>query len=106
MERDQDTAAVIEQKLGAGLSPELLEIVDEGHLHAGHAGARSGGGHFALTVVSAEFQDMTMMQRHRLVYKLLAQEMKDSIHALALTTLTPQEWKDSPSGRRRTSTLG
>ena len=85
-------ARVIEQKLGAGLTPERLEIEDESALHHGHAGARpEGESHFRVTVVSAKFEGLNRLERQRLVYRLLADEMKSDIHALALTTLTPAE---------------
>ncbi len=83
---------LIRRKLAAGLHPVHLEIVDESHLHAGHAGAREGGGHYRVTVVAPEFEGLGPLARHRLVYKLLGSEMKTSIHALALRTITPDEW--------------
>ena len=85
-------ARVIEQKLGDGLTPERLEIEDESALHHGHAGARpEGESHFRVTVVSAKFEGLNRLERQRLVYRLLADEMKSDIHALTLTTLTPAE---------------
>lgn len=87
-----ETAEVMRARLVEGLSPTRLEIEDEGHLHAGHAGARAhGGGHYRVTVVSAAFEGMGPVARHRRVYALLAEEMKSRVHALALTTLTPSE---------------
>lgn len=87
-----ETMTVIRERLTAGLSPTRLDIEDEGHLHAGHAGARDhGGGHYRVTVVSAAFEGVGAVARHRRVYALLAEEMKTRVHALALTTLTPAE---------------
>jgi BolA protein len=84
--------AAIEKKLTAGLAPERLEIVDESHLHAGHAGARAGGeSHFRVEVVAAAFAGLGRVARQRLVYGLLAEELKADIHALALRTLAPGE---------------
>ena len=84
--------AAIEKKLSAGLNPERLEIVDESHLHAGHAGARDGGeSHFRVEVVAAAFSGLGRVARQRLVYGLLAEELKGDIHALALRTLAPGE---------------
>ncbi len=92
-----DTTGLLRAKLTEGLSPERLEIEDEGHLHAGHAGAREhGGGHYRVTVVSAAFEGIGPVARHRRVYALLAEEMKTRVHALALTTLTPAEAARTP----------
>ncbi|HEY3174424.1 MAG TPA: BolA family protein [Candidatus Polarisedimenticolia bacterium] len=93
-----ETPALIERKLKEDLAPVHLEILDESHLHAGHSGARGGGGHYAVTIVSAAFEGLPLMQRHRLVYRALAPEMSASIHALALRTLTPGEWKSDAAG--------
>ena len=82
----------IENSLKEGLSATHVEVVDESHLHAGHAGARSGGKHFRVTVVSAAFAGKTPLARHRAVHALLSKELQHDIHALALTTLTPEEW--------------
>lgn len=87
------TDAVIESKLQAALSPVHLEVRDDSHLHAGHPGARGGGGHYSVVVVAAAFEGMGRLERHRLVYSLLGEEMKRTIHALSLRTLTPGEWK-------------
>jgi len=85
-------AEIIEQKLTAALSPSDLEIIDESHKHAGHAGARpEGQSHFNVRVVSAAFEGKSRVERQRLVYQALAEEMKGPIHALALQTRTPNE---------------
>ena len=85
-------ARAIENKLNGGLTPARLEITDESARHQGHAGARpEGESHFQVTVVSAKFEGMSRVERQRLVYRLLAEEMKTDIHALALTTRTPGE---------------
>jgi len=68
-----------------------VQVEDESALHAGHAGAASGGGHYRVTVVSSLFEGKNPVQRHRLVYDALAEEMQQAIHALALTTLTPSQ---------------
>ena len=82
----------IQAKLDAGLSPDSLEVIDESHLHAGHSGAREGGeSHFRVAVVSAEFAGRTRIERQRLVYNLLAEELAGPVHALALATLAPGE---------------
>ena len=85
-------AQAIENKLSKELTPARLEIEDDSARHHGHAGARpEGESHFNVTVVSAKFEGMSRIERQRLVYRLLAEEMKTDIHALALTTLTPAE---------------
>ena len=85
-------AETIRQKLTAGFAPTRLEIIDESHRHAGHAGAREEGEtHFAVTIVSAAFASLNRVARQRLVYDTLAEELATRIHALSLTTLTPDE---------------
>jgi BolA family transcriptional regulator, general stress-responsive regulator len=84
--------SAIEQKLGEALKPLRLSVVDESHRHAGHAGAHPRGeSHFRVEVVSAAFNGLTRVARQRLVYGLLEAELKDRVHALALSTLTPEE---------------
>ena len=79
-------------RLTAALDPVLLDIVDESHLHAGHAGAREGGGtHYRVRVVSAKFDRRSRVERHRLVYDLLTAEFADGLHALALVAKAPDE---------------
>jgi len=85
-------AAVMEKKLTEALAPERLKIVDESHKHAGHAGARPGGeSHFSVEVVSAAFEGKSRVQRQRLVYEALVEEMRSDIHALSLQTMSPGE---------------
>lgn len=80
----------IEQKLAA-LEPESLELVDESAAHAGHAGARSGGGHYRLTIVARAFDGKPAQQRHRMVYEALGPLMRHEIHALAIRAYAPGE---------------
>ncbi|WP_448202758.1 BolA family protein [Azospirillum sp. sgz302134] len=85
-------ATRIRQKLTEALAPERLDVVDESGRHAGHAGSRpEGETHFHVTVVSSAFAGRSRVERQRMVYGLLAQEMAERIHALGLTTLTPDE---------------
>ncbi len=85
-------AETMRQKLTAALAPERLEIIDESDQHAGHAGAREGGeSHFRLLIVAGAFAGKSRVERQRLVYGLLAEEMRERVHALALTTQTPEE---------------
>ena len=74
-----------------GFAPLECQIDDESALHAGHAGAASGGGHFRLRLVSANFEGLGKVGRHRLVYDCLGALMQKEIHALAMTLLTPAE---------------
>jgi BolA family transcriptional regulator, general stress-responsive regulator len=84
----------IREKLTAGLQPVRLAIFDESHRHAGHAGARpEGESHFRVEVVAAAFVGESRIARQRRVYALLAEELAGPVHALALTTLTPEEDK-------------
>jgi BolA protein len=80
----------IEKKLAA-LKPASLEIVDESQAHAGHEGAKSGGGHYRLVIVSPEFAGKTAQLRHRMVYEALGPMMKHEIHALAIKAYAPGE---------------
>ena len=86
------TKATIEQKMRTELAAEHVEIIDETWKHAGHAGAAAGGGHFLLSVVSERFVDLALLDRHRLIFRTLDQEMKEEIHALVITAMTRQEW--------------
>jgi BolA family transcriptional regulator, general stress-responsive regulator len=74
------------------LDPESVEVNDDSASHAGHAGARSGGGHFELTIVSPQFAGRSRLERHRMVYAALGPLMKQQIHALALRTFAPGEF--------------
>ncbi len=70
--------------LQAAFEPEALEVIDEGHLHIGHAGAKSGLGHFRVTILSAHFNDMRVLARHRAIYAALGDLMRTDIHALTI----------------------
>jgi BolA family transcriptional regulator, general stress-responsive regulator len=83
------TTETIATTLRLAFDAREVTVEDESALHAGHAGAASGGGHFRVTVVSSQFEGKSLVARHRMVYAALAREMQHAIHALALTTLTP-----------------
>ncbi len=92
----------IENKLRGKLQPQHLTIENESHMHGGPATES----HFKLTVVAAEFEGQRPVQRHRQVYALLAEEMAQGVHALALHLFSPREWElrdgqvaDSPDCR-------
>ena len=79
-------------RLQAELDPTVLEITDDSHLHAGHAGAASGGSHYSVKIVSSKFQGLALVMRHRLVYDAVHEMInKAEIHALAITALAPSE---------------
>ena len=85
-------AARLRAKLEAALSPTSLTIADESAKHAGHAGAREGGEtHFRVRIVSQAFSGLNRVERQRKVYAAVAEELAERVHALSLTTLTPEE---------------
>lgn len=86
-----DRPTLIRARLLEVLSPCDVEVQDESHLHVGHVGARDGGGHFSVRIVSEQFQGLAPLARHRLVYSALDDLMAGPIHALAITALTPDE---------------
>lgn len=73
------------------LAPVTLEIIDESHLHAGHAG-NTGGGHFNVLIVSEQFAGLLPLKRHRLVYDAVGDMMQSKIHALSIVAKTPAEF--------------
>ena len=75
---------MIEQRLRNALSVNSIEIVDESHLHVGHPGAASGGGHFQVTIVADNFDGLSTLARHRLIYDALGDAMQTEIHALSI----------------------
>ena len=82
----------IAAKLGAALDPQTLDVIDESHQHAGHSGARPGGEtHFRVRCQSAAFAGKSRVERHRLVNAALADELKTTVHALALELKAPGE---------------
>jgi len=81
----------IRAALESGLQPCALELEDESHRHAGHAGARDGRGHFRVRVVSEAFAGKLPLARHRIVYAALGELMQTDIHALSIQALTPAE---------------
>jgi BolA protein len=88
--RSASVAEKIRQHLAA-LQPESLEIVDESSRHAGHEGAKGGGGHFQLVIVSPRFAGKPIQQRHRMIYQALGPMMRSDIHALAIRAFAPDE---------------
>jgi BolA family transcriptional regulator, general stress-responsive regulator len=96
----------IRERLNATFAPKQCQLEDESALHAGHAGAASGGGHYRLRLVSDVFEGKSRIARHRLVYDCLNDMMHTDIHALAITALAPSEIpseasEQAPSGSDR-----
>jgi len=81
----------IQRRLRIALSPTELLIKDQSHLHAGHEGAKEGKGHFEVTIVSDEFDEVSRISRHRLVYDALGDFMDSDIHALRINAFSPSE---------------
>jgi BolA protein len=81
----------IEQRLRDALHPVALNIDDDSHLHAGHAGAADGRGHFSVEIVSEQFAGLSVVRRHRLVYEAVGDLMQTDIHALSIRAATPEE---------------
>ncbi len=82
--------AAIEAALQAALQPIELEVIDDSHLHAGHAGAREGG-HYTVRILSERFEGMGRVARHRLVYDALQGLIRSGIHALAIQARSPHD---------------
>jgi BolA protein len=85
-----DVIERIEQRL-AVLEPDSVELVDDSAKHAGHAGARGGGGHFELIIVSARFEGKSSQARHRMIHAALGDMLQREIHAIAIKAYTPDE---------------
>ncbi len=86
-----ERVTLIENRLREALAPQKIEVRDDSRLHAGHEGAKGGGGHFAVTVVSPGFQGKSALQRHQMIYQALGDMMKKDIHALSIQAFTPDE---------------
>lgn len=90
MER-HERPAEIERRLREAFDPESIHVEDECHKHAGHAGAATGLGHFRVSIVSAAFEGMNPLQRHRAVYAAMGEMMHTDIHALSIEALASSE---------------
>lgn len=82
--------ARIEALLTSAFAPDELLVKDQSHLHAGHAGAQGGGGHFEIRIVATEFRDVGRIQSHRMIYDALAEMMTSEIHALSIRATAPK----------------
>lgn len=84
-----DRVERIRAALQAAFAPQALEVEDDSHRHAGHAGARDGRGHFNVAIVSDAFAGMAPLARHRAVYAALGEMMQTDIHALSIKADAP-----------------
>jgi BolA protein len=91
MSKNQERIALFLVDLKAALPIDEITIEDESHLHAGHAGAASGGGHFKLTLISSAFDGLNRVARHRLIYAALNRHIPNEIHALTIEAHSPAE---------------
>lgn len=91
MMTNQERIAAFQDRLQKQLQPTQLVIDDESHLHAGHAGAAGGAGHFRITITAQAFTGLNSVARHRLVYGALKEFMPHEIHALAIHAFAPNE---------------
>jgi BolA protein len=88
---NEHRVASIRARLQSAFSPIALEITDDSHRHAGHAGAKDGRGHFSVRIVSERFEGTKTLERHRMIYAALGSLMQTDIHALSVTALSPAE---------------
>lgn len=90
MSDNSERMRVIRERLTEAFAPTSLDIIDDSHKHAGHAGARHGG-HFQVDIVADAFEGKTPVQRHRMIYQALGDYMQTDVHALAIRARTPSE---------------
>ena len=86
-----DRVQRIEERLNTAFRPDSLDVGDDSALHAGHEGAKSGGGHYTVNIVSPVFAGVSTLERHRMIYDTLADMMKGEIHALSIHAHDPTE---------------
>ena len=91
-----ERVAEIERLLVSAFQPIELLVKDQSHLHAGHAGAKEGKGHFDVRIVSDQFDGCSRIARHRMVYDALGPYIETDIHALSIHAFSPTERKSSP----------
>ena len=90
-----DRVESIREKIQAAFTPDQLDIIDESHLHAGHAGARDGKGHFNVSIISDQFAGKSLINRHKMIYEALSDLMETDIHALSIKAKTPEELQEA-----------
>ena len=84
-------AQIIEKLLIDAFSPSEILVKDQSHLHAGHAGAQDGKGHFDVRLVSSQFDGLSRISRHRMVYDALSSYMQSDVHALRIKAISPTD---------------
>jgi len=87
----QERKKEITRLLAAAFDPETLGVEDESYLHEGHEGAQDGRGHFRVLIITEMFEDKSMIERHRMIYRVLDDMMRLDIHALAIDAWSPDE---------------
>ena len=87
-----DRTQLIKEKLQTAFTTTYLEVIDDSHKHVGHHNPHEGGGHFVVTIVSPQFNNQPLIQRHRLVYAAVDELMNTVIHALSIQAQTPEEF--------------
>ena len=87
----QERKKEITRLLAAAFDPETLGVEDESYLHEGHEGAKDGRGHFRVLIITEMFEDKSMIERHRMIYRVLDDMMRLDIHALAIDAWSPDE---------------
>jgi len=93
----------IERKLSEKLAPAVLEVINESSMHSVPPGSET---HFKVIVVSEAFEGRTLVERHRLVYEALGDELRSGLHALAITSRTPREWEQNAAVAKSPPCLG
>jgi BolA protein len=88
---NESRVAAIQAALSTALKPSALLVKDQSHLHAGHAGARDGRGHFDVIIISDAFEGQSRIHRHRMVYEAVGDLMQSDIHALSISAYTTAE---------------
>jgi BolA family transcriptional regulator, general stress-responsive regulator len=88
---NSERVAQIRARLEQVFAPEALDIQDDSHRHVGHAGAAGGAGHFSVRIVSRRFAGKKPLERHRMVYDALGALLRNDIHALSITALSPEQ---------------
>jgi BolA protein len=91
MSINQERMSWFREDLSKAFAIQNLVIEDESHLHAGHAGAATGGGHFKVSIIAPDFQGMSLVARHRAIYAALNRHIPKEIHALTIVAQTPEE---------------
>jgi BolA protein len=86
-----ERVALIRERLEAAFEPDEIDIVDDSHRHAGHAGAKDGRGHFQVRILSRRFSGKPTVERHRMVYAALGSMMQTDIHALSVAAISPAD---------------